>query len=93
MKIVWNKVTWYSKLVAVVVFVATFYIGIWIGMQYQYASDQYNAAQEKLRAAGVINGIVPQRCGGFMRNAPTCPANYHCVLDKIPDTGGACVHN
>lgn len=35
MKIVWNKVTWYSKLIAVVLFVCTFFLGFWLGMQYQ----------------------------------------------------------
>jgi membrane-bound inhibitor of C-type lysozyme len=31
MKIEWNKVTWYSKLVAVVLFVGVFYLGFYIG--------------------------------------------------------------
>ena len=35
MAIKWNKVTWYSKLIAVVVYVVTLGIGIYIGMQYQ----------------------------------------------------------
>ena len=33
MKIEWNKVTWYSKLLAVLLFIATFYIGFWLGTQ------------------------------------------------------------
>jgi len=33
MKIEWNKVTWYSKLIAVVIFVLTFYIGFNLGEQ------------------------------------------------------------
>ena len=35
MSIKWNKVTWYSKLLAVLVYVATLGIGIYIGMQYE----------------------------------------------------------
>ena len=31
MTIEWNKVTWYSKLLAVVVFIATFFLGFWLG--------------------------------------------------------------
>ncbi len=31
----WNKVTWYSKLLAVIIYVATLAIGIYIGMQYE----------------------------------------------------------
>lgn len=33
MKIEWNKVTWYSKLIAVVVFVVTFYVGFYLGKE------------------------------------------------------------
>ena len=39
MKIVWNKVTWYSKLVAVVLFVMVLVLGIYIGQQYQQLKD------------------------------------------------------
>jgi len=31
MKIEWNKVTWYSKLLAVILFLLTFYIGFKFG--------------------------------------------------------------
>ncbi len=31
MTIEWNKVTWYSKIVSVVLFVATFFLGFWLG--------------------------------------------------------------
>lgn len=34
MKIEWNKVTWYSKLVALALFVALPFIGFWFGIQY-----------------------------------------------------------
>ncbi|MFA6918520.1 MAG: hypothetical protein WC244_00165 [Patescibacteria group bacterium] len=33
MSIKWNQVTWYSKLLAVIVYVATLGIGIYLGMQ------------------------------------------------------------
>jgi hypothetical protein len=35
MSIVWNKVTWYSKLLAVIIYVATMGVGIYIGIQYE----------------------------------------------------------
>jgi hypothetical protein len=35
MSIVWNKVTWYSKLLAVIVYLATWLVGIYIGIQYE----------------------------------------------------------
>jgi hypothetical protein len=31
MTIAWNKVTWYSKFAAVIVFVGTFFLGFWLG--------------------------------------------------------------
>ena len=34
MKIEWNKVTWYSKLLALALFVALPFIGFYYGMQY-----------------------------------------------------------
>ena len=32
-------------------------------------------------------------CGGFIKDAPTCPAKYHCVLKPIADQGGSCVRD
>ena len=34
MRITWNKVTWYSKLVALILFVALPFIGFWLGAKY-----------------------------------------------------------
>jgi hypothetical protein len=43
MKIEWNKVTWYSKLLALALFVVLPFAGFWLGIKYgsarQYASD------------------------------------------------------
>lgn len=38
-KIQWNKVTWYSKVVAVVIFVATFFLGFYLGIQSERANN------------------------------------------------------
>jgi len=35
MSIQWNKVTWYSKLLAVIIYLATLGMGIYIGMRYE----------------------------------------------------------
>jgi len=37
MKIQWNKVTWYSKLIAVVLFIAVFFLGFYLGREYEEA--------------------------------------------------------
>jgi hypothetical protein len=42
MTIEWNKVTWYSKILAVVLFVAVFFTGFILGSQYSSTSTLYN---------------------------------------------------
>lgn len=37
MKIEWNKVTWYSKLIAVILYVSTFAFAFWLGVSYEKA--------------------------------------------------------
>lgn len=33
MKIEFNKVTWYSKLLAIIIYVGTFFLGYWLGLR------------------------------------------------------------
>lgn len=44
MKIEWNKVTWYSKLAAVILGVGIFALGVYIGMMYQRGLDAIELA-------------------------------------------------
>ena len=44
MKIQWNKVTWYSKLLAVVLGIGILMLGIYIGVLYQKGEDAIEAA-------------------------------------------------
>lgn len=39
MKIIWNQVTWYSKLAVVILFVLVLLLGVYIGRQYQGIID------------------------------------------------------
>ncbi len=39
MKIIWNKVTWYSKLLAVIVFVGTIWLGFYFNSEFKKVSD------------------------------------------------------
>jgi hypothetical protein len=69
-------------------------------LQYQY---QYGMMPTSSAADGRIGGSAAatstgspagMHCGGFIRNAPTCPSGYHCQLNlRYPDTGGVCVAN
>ncbi len=90
-KIEWNKVTWYSKLAAVIVFVATFVVAFNLGV---FSEEVHiETALSTVPGAG-LGGTAGAHCGGFIRNAPTCAAGYHCQLKvSNPDTGGICVRN
>lgn len=39
MKIEWNKVTWYSKLVAVILLLVVIALSVYFGMQFQKTKD------------------------------------------------------
>ena len=87
-KIEWNRVTWYSKLLAVVVFLVTFGIAFCLGAQWG-ALNQQNARGwgDAPRAGG-----AGAHCGGFIKDAPICAPGFHCQLQtNRPDTGGTCV--
>jgi hypothetical protein len=47
MRIQWNKVTWYSKLIAVILFVAVLFLGMYIGIKIQQLKDMQNYAQQR----------------------------------------------
>ena len=88
MTIEWNRVTWYSKLTAVVLFVGTFVLAFWLGTAWEAAQRAVPAVSP----APPADGGAGAHCGGFIRNAPTCAAGYHCVLTPgRPDVGGTCV--
>lgn len=45
MRIQWNKVTWYSKLIAVILFVGVLFLGMYIGIKIQQLKDMQGYAQ------------------------------------------------
>jgi hypothetical protein len=38
-KIEWKRVTWYSQLIAIILFGAIFLFGLWLGIQYGRATS------------------------------------------------------
>ena len=91
MTIQWNRVTWYSKLLAIIIFVGTFAIAFCLGASWQRAQTD-NAAAEPVSGAPVVGAGA--HCGGNIKDAPVCGAGYHCQLKvSMPDTGGTCVKN
>lgn len=73
MKIEWNKVTWYSKLAAVVLFVLVLWLGISFGEQYQKALNDQQLAH---RATSAVSDICK------LDLVPTGQ------VSTIPDTSG-----
>jgi hypothetical protein len=75
MKVEWNKVTWYSKLAALVIFIALPFLGFWFGVRYgaerQYMADIFsgfkNAASQGIDPyyADVAAWQTDQNHGGW----------------------------
>lgn len=71
MKIQWNNVRWYSKLLAMIVFVGTFVLAIWLGMSYTPNNSEKavdtNVSEETSIPETVIDKeelSTYQKCGG-----------------------------
>ena len=62
--------------------------------QYQMNPGAYSYPEPFAAPTSTASSSSPlgQPCGGFIRNAPACPAGYRCQLNvSRPDTGGVCV--
>ncbi len=87
-KIEWNRVTWYSKLAAVVVFLGTFLVAFNLGVLW----EQVHVETAITETPAAVGGTEGAHCGGFIKDAPVCASGYHCQLVvSRPDTGGTCV--
>ena len=60
MKIQWNRVTWYSWLLAIIIFVATFCLGFYFGDQYNGIYDQLLSCPNLINAptSDIISDVV-----------------------------------
>ena len=45
-RIRWNKVTWYSKVIAVLLFIVVYMVGFWLGTEYQSTANELVSLQE-----------------------------------------------
>lgn len=86
MTIEWNKVTWYSKLLAVIIFVATFWIAFYLGEQYRELnsavvdskSDYVLSVNNTLMLGDLsikLNSISDSRC----------PSDVQCIWEGRVD--------
>ncbi len=84
MKIQWNKVTWYSKVLAFMLFVALPFIGFWYGAQY----GETVALSPGSSGGQSQTGVSGSQTGG--------PDYYHNVaawqIDTRPDGGFSLAH-
>lgn len=67
----WNHVTRFSQLVAIVLFVAVFFLGFWLGQQYEF-----HAFQNGLRATN--ENATPTMLG----TKPIADVTYACAAGK-----------
>ena len=87
----WNKVTWYSKLAAVIVFLATFFIAFNLGVLWEKTAFETALTASTPLPDTTSTSSAGAHCGGFIRNTSTCSTGYHCQLGPIADKGGTCV--
>jgi heme/copper-type cytochrome/quinol oxidase subunit 1 len=59
MTIEWNKVTWYSKLAAVILGVGIFVLGIYLGMTIEKARDELKNTQPRVTNNGDTSSPLP----------------------------------
>lgn len=67
MKILWNNVTWYSKLLALVIFLAAPFYGFWLGFMFgsahQYSADIQAAVRRVPETITTIVAYLPGKAG------------------------------
>ena len=85
MAIIWNKVTWYSKLVAVVLFLAVFGWGFYLGASYGIAVGQL---QGRADVANVSLSTAPPKLCTFTALMPVTayqrPSEQAGVFGTVP---------
>lgn len=81
MHIEWNKVTWYSKLIAVVLFVIVLFVGFKLGEIYQQAKDYSSTYSTYLQPVSPASKATSTVSGGGTMSCVSnidCPSGYYC---------------
>jgi len=89
MNIEWNKVTWYSKFIAVLLFIITFWVAFILGFQFREISYQKNtqtpAVTELLSGDLVLKVGQNKSLGNFnitldgILSDSRCPVDVQCI--------------
>jgi hypothetical protein len=94
MKIEWNKVTWYSKLCAVVVFLLTLLLGSYIGAQYgELEAEQSQQAEQNQQisnppAPPSVGLVYTNRDYGFSLGLPESWKGYTVIVAPFKSFDG-----
>ncbi len=83
MTIEWNKVTWYSRTLTIVVFIATFFIGFKFGSLYQQAKDYSALPLTAARSTSTSNTVASTSQtskNGTTKTAPPNATHYNGML-------------
>ena len=87
----WNRVTWYSKLVAVVVFLATFFIAFNLGILWEQAriATAFLATPTPIKSHAPSTGTLTVGASATVRGTPItilglteysrCPVDVQCI--------------
>ncbi len=91
MKIEWNSVTWYSKLLAIIVFVATFWLAFCFGVQYEkivefnkvIKKNETEVSTIKLPNTGdLVLSVGEEKSVGKLKiKLNSVPNDYRCPVD------------
>ena len=84
MRIEWNKVTWYSKLAAVIIFAATFFLGFYLGRQYERIRAAETSIEKDVQAIQASAGLRPQGSDVINDVVFACPdgKSIHAIFRK-----------
>ncbi|KND47682.1 MAG: hypothetical protein AB201_01970 [Parcubacteria bacterium C7867-006] len=86
MNIEWNRVTWYSKLIAIIVFVSTFWLAFCFGVQYEKLMEFKRTTPESEVSIPSIGDVVlsvgqTKSLGEFKITLNSVPNDYRCPVD------------
>ncbi len=85
MKIEWNEVTWYSWIVAILVFGGAFAIGIFLGMKIQAKADMQTQTPAVVETSHKSNTFTYACDGGKQIQATYGDENVHVMTSEGKD--------
>ena len=88
MTIEYNKVTWYSKLAAVIVFILVLILGFYIGTKYEEVKFQNNSVETFINIPKGESVVYKNTDYGFTLNLPESWKGYTVLTSLVVPTDG-----